>query len=115
MLIKRSLWICGFPSSNQVKGTFLGEGNTELLNKEGYMDVLGFFCKYLGIKLSTGKILPSDLKSKKTEGILTKNGEDTRLVHDLMNVNDSRMPNKEREERLTAILNRHGYKLEIKD
>lgn len=103
MILSRNKWICGFPTVNTKEGTFMGEGNTELLNKEGYMDVLGFICKDLGVKLTTGKIWPSDLKNKKTEGLLTKNGEDNKFAHILSNINDSCMPNSEREERIIEV------------
>ena len=43
LTLQKSKWICGKPIYNTISSNCLGDGDTQLLNKEGFMCCLGQF------------------------------------------------------------------------
>ena len=110
--VKLSKWICG---GSSVEANGLGEGQTALLNKEGYKCCLGFACGQLGFK---GRLLeeaePDDL-GRIIPG-LTKRGDDcvinTAFSDKAIIINDDTHTTvEEKQKRLISLGKKHKIKI----
>jgi len=108
-------WRCGGKKCQK------GEGDTLLLNKEGYMCCLGQFTKQL-IDVSDEEICnastPQELQRKIP--VLTKKDEDqyinTYLAMNAMNINDNELTTpREKIEKLKKLFAQHGYEIIIQN
>ena len=124
-IIDRSKWRCGGhlgASENAV-----GEGETMLLNEEGFMCCLGQVAKQLGIKDIDllGAVTPRQLKKPSVEAVrgllVSEPGSDlnvgelhTALAYSALETNDDpTLTSQDRERALTELFERSGYTLEF--
>lgn len=96
----------------------VGEGNTKLLNKQGYSCCLGLF----SAQLCEEKILPEDILDKFTPAQLGKEiplltttiGSNSRLAYKAMQINDNRRYKIEtRIGKLQELFAKEGYVIEV--
>lgn len=122
--VNRSKWRCGSNGEHSH-----GEGDTELLNKEGFQCCLGFVCEQLGVPRENllGVDLPCNAPSVYTheqvdEILLSEQkhfdeSETFTTYADLEShavaINDSLLPRKEKEAKLISLFAVFGHKLEF--
>jgi hypothetical protein len=114
-VINRKTWRCG------QNGDFShGEGDTYLLNEQGYMCCLGQMCLQLGVKatnlINTGAPCDIHISSKKLPTLLVnKHINNTLFAQEAMHINDSTFINdQERERKLSALASRWKHKITFK-
>lgn len=114
LVLDCSKWICGHssdPSENK-----LGEGETALLNDDGYMCCLGQFSKQAGLiddELRNNFVVEN---LNKEVNDLCHEGYGTQLAEDAMSINDMHgMTIKERIIELKKLFSAKGYKIKVKN
>lgn len=111
-VIDRNRWRSGHNGSIKT-----GEGNTQLLNREGYMCCLGFISQQCGVP--DDKLLGSEWPSETdVTFFLTyeRSGElfDKQLVNNAVSINDDEnIPIEIKEQQLIALFAAAGYELEF--
>jgi len=111
-------WRCG--SFAIFADNALGEGTTELLNKEGYKCCLGFACQQAGYKGKLREIMtPGGLKQP-IEGLSYRSDLDNKITHTeftvhAMRINDSTVTTvEEKKAALIALGKKHNIEVKFK-
>jgi hypothetical protein len=116
-ILDYSKWRCGGDDSNK-----LGEGETLLLNKEGYQCCLGQFCSQLGFELGDlyDKTYPSEIEQKQripSIGIFTSDFSDfgdTDLTDAAVAINDNiDTTPQEKIDALKELFSEHGHTITV--
>jgi hypothetical protein len=123
LILKKSEWICGFPSSRRPIENCMGEGETRLCNDQGFMCCLGQFSLQIDPTLQTRDLkaahYPAALK-KIIDG-LTEAAEEggicnTELSQKAASINDDELTTVEQKiNLLTELFAKHGYKIIVQE
>lgn len=113
LIIDRAKWRTGGEGIHKT-----GEGNTVLLNDEGYMCCLGFRCEQMGIpeKLLLNVGMPSGLyNSYDIPDLINELGKNSEFAVQAVKINDDGEPSpKEREKAITKHFKTIGVTVEFK-
>ena len=126
LFIDYDIWLCGEPDYpiEREEGICHGEGHNSLLNKEGYMCVLGQFCEQTGATKEEllGNDLPSTIFHKHGYMIDTlmdywgKHISTSAFSSTAMGINDHRfLPIVDKVQQLKQLFCEAGYEIEFKN
>ena len=121
LILDYNVWICGAPSPKSDVSNVLGEGETNLLNSEGYMCCLGQFCEQAGFDKENLLQIPKPSFLKETiEGLTGMHTAKYSTYHDThmsiiaMSINDTTYTTVARKaDLLKELLKEHGYTLRL--
>jgi len=108
-------WICGSPIKSPSKGNFLGEGITQLINKQGYMCCVGQFALQCGVRSEDLKLIsgiPFTSRENRYRKLIVNLEQDT--LRDLYAINDDKQILIENKIRyISKILKDSGHTLKV--
>jgi hemin uptake protein HemP len=114
LVLDYKIWRSGGPF--HYHGEVVGEGDTQLLNNEGYMCCLGQFCEQAGVDryFLRDKEYPDALGS--APKLLVKNGYTTDLASEASEINDNhQLPTAERVVKLQKLFRKHKKTIVLKN
>jgi hypothetical protein len=111
LIINRAKWRTG-----QDGETETGKGDTQLLNKEGYMCCLGFRCQQMGVprKLLLEEGTPGCIRGWDIPDLIDDDGDNTEFSQTAMELNDAQdMSRITRERKIKAHFETIGVTVEF--
>lgn len=120
-ILYKSKWICGTPDENDNPNNYMGEGDTMLLNNEGYYCCLGMFCEQMGVKLEEdedegGYYEPRNLDMR-IPALTSSDGiRNSKLSNKAIEINDNEATTVEQKiKQLKSLFSKWKYKIIVKD
>lgn len=114
LVLDYAIWKSGGRCSPENKYA-LGDGDTQLLNYQGYMCCLGQFCEQAGVPRGAleGRYYPEVLSN--APRLFVSRGYNSDLANKAAEINDSYMPIAERVVELQKLFKRHKKTITLKN
>lgn len=114
LVLDYKIWRSGGPV--HYPGEVVGQGDTQLLNDEGYMCCLGQFCEQAGVTRDRLKYKEYPYAHPSAPKLFVKNGYPTDLVRKAVEINDSHhIPTAKRVVQLQKLFRKHNKTIVLKN